>query len=43
MGQGGVANGIWSLQELMRKQALEREGPGMSSLTDASEQRERDG
>lgn len=27
----------------MKKQALEREGPGMPSLTDASEQKERDG
>jgi hypothetical protein len=27
----------------MKKQALEKEGPGMSSLTDASKQRERDG
>lgn len=41
--QGRVANGIWNPRELMKRQALEREEPGMSSLTNASEQRERDG
>lgn len=43
MDQGCLVNDILSLRELMRKQALEREGPEMSSLTDASEKRERDG
>lgn len=32
MDQGHLVNDILSLRELMRKQALEREGPEMSSL-----------
>lgn len=38
-----LVNDILSPRELMRKQALEREGPEMSTLKDASEKRERDG
>lgn len=38
--QGHEASGIWSLRELMKQQALEREGPGHPFLQNAYEQRE---